>query len=70
MSQRVFAGPGHPVDRTLHEGDEVGGFTVLEAPGHSAGHICNTIMDNTVNYVSRFFVCGRMARFKTTTLVN
>jgi hydroxyacylglutathione hydrolase len=39
MSQRAFAGPGHPVDRVLHEGDEVGGFTVLEAPGHSAGHV-------------------------------
>jgi glyoxylase-like metal-dependent hydrolase (beta-lactamase superfamily II) len=38
-SQRVFAGPGHPVDRVLHEGDEVGGFTVLETPGHSAGHL-------------------------------
>ena len=39
MSQRVFAGPGHPVDRALHEGDEVAGFTVLEVPGHSAGHL-------------------------------
>jgi glyoxylase-like metal-dependent hydrolase (beta-lactamase superfamily II) len=36
---RVFAGPGHPVDRHLHEGDEVAGFTVLDTPGHSAGHI-------------------------------
>jgi hydroxyacylglutathione hydrolase len=39
MSQRALAGPGHPVDRVLHEGDEVGGFTVLETPGHSAGHV-------------------------------
>jgi hydroxyacylglutathione hydrolase len=39
LSQRAFAGPGHPVDRVLHEGDEVGSFKVLEAPGHSAGHV-------------------------------
>jgi hydroxyacylglutathione hydrolase len=39
LSQRFLAGPGHPVDRVLHEGDEVGGFTVLEVPGHSAGHL-------------------------------
>jgi glyoxylase-like metal-dependent hydrolase (beta-lactamase superfamily II) len=36
---RVMAGPGHPVDRKLVEGDEVAGFKVLDAPGHSAGHI-------------------------------
>ena len=36
---RTFTGPGHPVDRRLHEGDEVAGFTVLETPGHSAGHV-------------------------------
>ncbi len=39
LSYRVFTGPGHPVDRTLSEGDEVGDFTVLDVPGHSAGHI-------------------------------
>jgi glyoxylase-like metal-dependent hydrolase (beta-lactamase superfamily II) len=31
--------PGRPVDRLLSEGDEVGGFTVLDVPGHSPGHI-------------------------------
>jgi glyoxylase-like metal-dependent hydrolase (beta-lactamase superfamily II) len=36
---RIFAGSGHPVDRKLHAGDEVAGFKVLDAPGHSAGHI-------------------------------
>jgi len=36
---RLFAGPGHPVDRALNEGDEVADFEVLEVPGHSAGHI-------------------------------
>ncbi|MBV9213429.1 MAG: MBL fold metallo-hydrolase, partial [Actinobacteria bacterium] len=39
LSAKAFGGPGHPVDRALHEGDDVAGFQVLEAPGHSAGHI-------------------------------
>ena len=38
-SYKLFTGPGHPVDRRLREGDEVAGFTVLEVPGHSAGHV-------------------------------
>ena len=36
---KAWPGPGHPVDRQLAEGDEVAGFTVLETPGHSAGHV-------------------------------
>lgn len=36
---KILVGPGHPVDRRLHEGDEVAGFTVLDTPGHSAGHV-------------------------------
>jgi len=43
MIGRVFfksmVGPAHPVDRRLREGDEVAGFTVLDTPGHSAGHV-------------------------------
>jgi len=39
LSERAFAGPGHPVARRLREGDEVADFAVLETPGHSAGHI-------------------------------
>jgi hydroxyacylglutathione hydrolase len=35
----LMSGPGHPVERPLREGDEVAGFTVLEVPGHSAGHV-------------------------------
>jgi hydroxyacylglutathione hydrolase len=35
----LLAGPAHPVARQLHEGDEVGGFAVLETPGHCAGHV-------------------------------
>jgi hydroxyacylglutathione hydrolase len=39
LYHRALAGPGHPVARRLREGDEVGGFRVLDAPGHSAGHV-------------------------------
>jgi len=35
----LYMGPGHPVDRTLREGDEIAGFKVLDVPGHSAGHV-------------------------------
>lgn len=35
----VWTGPPHPVVRHLKEGDEVGGFTVIETPGHSPGHV-------------------------------
>jgi glyoxylase-like metal-dependent hydrolase (beta-lactamase superfamily II) len=38
-SERAFGGPGHPVDRALREGDEVAGFSVLDTPGHSPGHV-------------------------------
>jgi glyoxylase-like metal-dependent hydrolase (beta-lactamase superfamily II) len=31
--------PAHPVARRLREGDVVAGFVVLDAPGHSPGHI-------------------------------
>jgi hydroxyacylglutathione hydrolase len=37
--QKHWRGPGHPVARRLHEGDEVGGFVVLDTPGHSPGHV-------------------------------
>ena len=36
---RIFHGPGCKVDKVIGEGDEVGGFTVIDAPGHSAGHV-------------------------------
>jgi len=39
MEHRLWAGPGHPVSRTLGEGDEIAGFAVLEVPGHSPGHL-------------------------------
>ena len=36
---RRLAGPGHPVSRSLRDGDEVGGFSVIETPGHTPGHL-------------------------------
>ncbi|HWA54147.1 MAG TPA: MBL fold metallo-hydrolase [Solirubrobacterales bacterium] len=38
-SGRFWAGPPHRVDRVLAEGDEVAGFRVVHAPGHSAGEV-------------------------------
>ena len=35
----VPAAKAHRVDRALGEGDEVAGFTVLDTPGHSPGHV-------------------------------
>lgn len=37
MLVRLQAGQPHPVERRLREGDEVGGFRVVHAPGHSPG---------------------------------
>jgi hydroxyacylglutathione hydrolase len=36
---RIFHGPGHKVDKPIKGGDQVAGFEVIEAPGHSAGHV-------------------------------
>ncbi|MDX1420322.1 MAG: MBL fold metallo-hydrolase [Rubricoccaceae bacterium] len=39
LTARAWAGPPHPVARRLAEGDAVGRFTVIETPGHTAGHV-------------------------------
>jgi hydroxyacylglutathione hydrolase len=39
LVEKRWTGPGHPVDRRLREGDTVAGFTVLDVPGHSRGHV-------------------------------
>jgi hydroxyacylglutathione hydrolase len=39
VQRRFWVGPAHPVARALVEGEEVAGFTVLETPGHSSGHV-------------------------------
>lgn len=37
--QSSWSGPPHVVDRVLNEGDEVGGFRVIHAPGHAPGEV-------------------------------
>ena len=39
IQERWWVGPPHPVSRALREGDEVAGFTVLDSPGHTRGHV-------------------------------
>jgi hydroxyacylglutathione hydrolase len=39
LAAKYWLGPGHTVDKPLHEGDEVAGFRVLDVPGHSPGHV-------------------------------
>jgi hydroxyacylglutathione hydrolase len=39
VQRHFWTGPPHPVARALTEGDEVAGFSVLECPGHSPGHV-------------------------------
>lgn len=36
---KAMVGPGHAVDRRLVAGDEVAGFRVVDAPGHTRGHV-------------------------------
>ncbi|MGH2833045.1 MAG: MBL fold metallo-hydrolase [Solirubrobacteraceae bacterium] len=39
VQRHFWMGPPHPVARALSDGDELAGFTVLETPGHSPGHL-------------------------------
>jgi hydroxyacylglutathione hydrolase len=39
VANLVASGPACRVSRRLVEGDEVGGFLVLDVPGHSPGHV-------------------------------
>jgi hydroxyacylglutathione hydrolase len=39
LIKRIWQGPPHEVGRTLHEDDEVAGFRVIHAPGHSRGEV-------------------------------
>lgn len=36
---KIWAGKGCEVTKIIKEGDIVGGFTVIETPGHSTGHL-------------------------------
>lgn len=39
LGVRLWAGPPYPVKRVLQHGDEIAGFRVLHAPGHTPGHV-------------------------------
>jgi glyoxylase-like metal-dependent hydrolase (beta-lactamase superfamily II) len=39
LGEWFWAGPRYPVGRVLHDGDEVAGFRVIHAPGHTPGHV-------------------------------
>jgi glyoxylase-like metal-dependent hydrolase (beta-lactamase superfamily II) len=39
LSGRLWAGPPHPVAQVLCDGDQIAGFRVIHAPGHTPGHI-------------------------------
>ncbi|MET3025113.1 MBL fold metallo-hydrolase [Flavobacterium sp. UW10123] len=39
FQKNFWAGKGHSVSQTLKENDQIGGFTVIETPGHSRGHL-------------------------------
>ncbi len=39
LQQKYWAGEGYPVTRILKDGDQIGGFTVIETPGNTSGHI-------------------------------
>ena len=39
MIASIWQGPPYKVERVLQEGDEVAGFRVVHAPGHSRGHV-------------------------------
>jgi hydroxyacylglutathione hydrolase len=39
VQERFWVGPPHPVAKALVEGDVLAGFTVLETPGHTRGHL-------------------------------
>lgn len=39
LTSRLWSGPAYSVGRVLQDGDEVAGFRVVHAPGHTPGHI-------------------------------
>lgn len=48
LQNMLLAGPGVSKARELKEGDVVGGFEVLQSPGHSPGHIALWRKDDKV----------------------
>jgi glyoxylase-like metal-dependent hydrolase (beta-lactamase superfamily II) len=53
---RLWAGPPRKVDRVLNEGEEIAGFRVVHAPGHSPGEVIFFRDDD------RVAICGDVIR--------
>src|SRR5262249_2619971 len=56
MIVRFWQGPPLRVDRVLPEGDEVAGFRVIQAPGHSPGEVIY------FRDADRIAICGDVVR--------
>ena len=56
MVERMWGGPPRPVDRVLQEGDDVAGFRVVHAPGHSPGEVI------FFREADRVAICGDVIR--------
>jgi glyoxylase-like metal-dependent hydrolase (beta-lactamase superfamily II) len=54
--KRIWQGPPYEVERVLHEGDEVAGFRVIHAPGHSRGEVI------FFREADRVAICGDVIR--------
>ncbi len=39
LGEWLWAGPPCPVEKVLEDGDEIAGFRVVHAPGHTPGHV-------------------------------
>lgn len=39
FQNKFWAGKGYPVSQTIKGGDSIAGFTIIETPGHSSGHL-------------------------------
>jgi hydroxyacylglutathione hydrolase len=53
---RLWEGPSHKVDRVLQEGDRIGDFTVVHAPGHAPGEV---VFWRETDHVA---ICGDVVR--------
>ncbi len=54
--KRVWEGPPREVDRVLVEGEDVGGYRVIHAPGHAAGEVI------LFREADRVAICGDVIR--------
>src|SRR3979490_2357871 len=55
VQRRFWVGPPHPVGSGLLEAEQVAGFTGLETPGHSPGHVSFWCASATVDIPGAHF---------------